>query len=363
MLAKISLTHIVILMGIKPLHGFIVDIHFDSISDLNKAFSLIEKSMSTSDLIFELNLRLHWQKNTLTSSAVAVCRHFVSQIMGRFNELNIYFRVPFCVGEKAQYASFPNCDRCVFHEANWCQWPRQMGSKYYTVPQKDYSSDKTSAYVKSDFEGLEPLTWFYPERQKIYMASRQLEKSDLIVDFGAGSGFVTHLLYQELVDHKNIWSIDPYVKPKQPLRGMQHFNQLPEVMPDSWSLFSSLADFYVPVDECLRKNSLPRDIVLVLFPDVFGQAGVRTRIVISDGKEISKISESLFDLNELSTLGYNLLHQEPVHSSFYDNTEFRIYSRIDKSLDVKKPVKPICPYNWENNFSVKNEVISVTDLS
>lgn len=339
-------------------NGFLADIHFDSIEMLKKGFSAFEPLLPKTGPIYEFNLRLHWTRETLSTQSLVECRHFIDGLCNRYKDFPVYFEFPFCTGEKAKYTDFPNCDSCAFFEADWCRWPRQMGRHYKNLQQR-LNPSHISRLQKSDFESQSPMTWLYPIKKQFNLVASQLSKSKNIYDFGAGNGFITHLVQNEMPADRNVHAVDPFVKPAFENTNFHYSKELPETMPESWSLLSSLGDYHVPFDLCLSKNTLPRDIVFFLFPDVFGKPGNRTCLTIEQGIITSQKQEKLFDLKTLDELGYKLLCKEPVPSNFYDNTELRIYSLKDSELDANNLTDT---YAWENNLSSKNAVISEDSL-
>lgn len=341
--------------------GFSVDIHFDSVDELKKGFSELKSLLPQKGPIFQMDIRLHWPKHLLDTQSLVECGHWVQFLKDRFGKVPLYMELPFCFGEKQKLATFPNCNDCAFLAANWCRWPKQMGLGPGVLQKEILPTFELDQLRATDFQGQQPMTWFYPQRHQIQLAAAQLSKSGSVFDFGAGNGFITHLLEREFTESVVITAIDPFVQPKFQPNGILRATELPNTMPDHWSLVSSLADFTVPFEICLSKNSLPRDIVFIRFPQVFGNPGQHFKIEIKGGQIDENIRRPLFTMADLQQLGYQLIYKEAVPSAHYDDTEFLVYSRVDRQLAA--PAISGRVYPWQKSSDCRNATTSAFALS
>lgn len=176
-------------------------------------------SKTTSDLRLlqpkRVKLQIFWSPSNLTLDNRLALRKFMTDL----KKMNIGFQqvnLPFCLPgwkdyEKIKrFASFPECDSCIFKKGNRC--PGLIPSSFhhlFKMRVKDFSNISLDDFK----DEKEPLTWWIPRRrdiEKIIKLAEFLHQGKglpEILDVGCGQGFLAYLLAR--TEKANVIGIDP----------------------------------------------------------------------------------------------------------------------------------------------------------
>ena len=209
--------------------------------------------------IAEMVLKLDWTEATLNKSFHQLLIEQMAKIQADCPDLTLTNFFPFCLTEK-KYATFPNCDSCVYYEASWCSWPNH-NSETFVSPQLNLDQIDINSLHPDNFKTSNPPTWMVPSRKQINYLARVLNLSELIIDFGCGNGFISSLLLDEELNSIYL-GVDPYVTPNLNKSNFTHFKKLPDIE-KPYALLSSQADKSVPLQLCFenRKPDIKLDEV------------------------------------------------------------------------------------------------------
>lgn len=179
-------------------------------------------SKTTSDLKLlqpkKVKLQIFWSPSNLTLESRQALRNFMTDL----KRMNIGFQevnLPFCLPgwkdyEKIKrFASFPECDSCIFKKGNRC--PGLIPSSFQEL--FEMSTSDFSGISLADFKDkTKPLTWWIPRKrdiEKIVRLAQFLHQGKglpKILDVGCGQGFLAYLLAG--TEKVNVTGIDPNEK-------------------------------------------------------------------------------------------------------------------------------------------------------
>lgn len=323
------------------------NLRFESDEELAASFRSIERYVASHPPT-ELDLRLHWRKHLLLPEYHKLAVEVMKRLVADNNGLPLYSFLPECFEDKLGLTCFPDCGRCVLHEARWCKWPRQFTDKYYRTPQKSLRGLSPEKLTAEDFAGAEPVTWFTPARRDISLLARLFSEVPQVVDFGCGSGFVSSLILGEGCSAK-ILGVDPFAEPAMFSSGFSHSKDLREPH-GPWALLSSLSDYHVPIERCFSGKNLPVAAAFIAFPQVFGRGGQKITVNVRGEELLEESRAELFSFGALADLGYELALARPVSSAFYPDCELRVYLRESSLRDVLRE-QVTARYPWEKSPS------------
>lgn len=161
-----------------------------------------------------VKLQIFWSPSNLTLENRKALRSFMASLKGSPLEIHL----PFCLPgwkdyEKIKrFASFPDCDSCIFKKGNRC--PGLIPSScprvnLFEMKIKDFSDISLEDFKDKD----KPLTWWIPRKidiERIIRLSQLLHRGKglpRILDVGCGQGFLAYLLTK--TEKVKVIGIDP----------------------------------------------------------------------------------------------------------------------------------------------------------
>jgi len=327
----------------SPLLVYSVDFHFSNYESLKASFLALTKEIAKNGCPVEIELKLHWTPVTLRPEYHDLVVEEMRKLQMHFPGSGIFCQLPRCFHDPLRLTCFPHCGECVLQEAAQCSWPMQMKADHYRASQRKMSPNEVKSLRRSDFAGDSPPTWIRPSRRQIRLLAEIFSGSEKVVDFGCGNGFLAWLLREEGLKSA-ILGVDPLQTPSLRPTGF-YFQRELELLPiGEWSLFSSLADYHVPLSKCFSGN-LPVFAAFFVFPQVCGRGGRKFQLEWREDFLLQVQEEALFAFSDLEQMGYVLTAKEEVASDFYPDAELRVYRRGREAAEPSPDI--ILPYPWE----------------
>jgi len=323
------------------LNSYKVDIHFSSPRELEDSLAFLTKFHGPNQAY---EILLHWRADTLKKEFLRMAVEGLDRMRRKNGSVLCY--LPLCFEDALKITTFPHCSSCVLGETGHCQYPNQLRS-YYPSPQLKVSLDQIEALSRADFASDCPPTWLIPTRRQVKRLVELFEGHGTVIDFGCGNGFLSGLLLKEGLSVP-IKGIDPLVEPslKHPLFQAQK-NFIPPEPNKKWALFSSLADYRVPLQEAIKYR--PTTLGMFVFTEVFGRGGAHFQGLWEKGKYEEKKVYEHFSFEQLEREGYVEIEREKMESPFFPNsTDFRVYSLEPASAPRRaRETFELAPFPWE----------------
>ena len=334
-----------------------VNLRFSRLAELESAFEAVADFIAQyPSTIAEIDFKIFWKKSQLSLKYEEVFNLKKETLQKMFGELKIHYSLPFCMGDAIKAASFPNCERCPFLHDDSCQWPRQMTqASIRAFETKDLDNRKI---IGRDFEGANPLAWYYPERSDFVLLNTLFKNLQEVVDYNCEYGFASELLLRE----GGSYSIQGVESRKIPLIEDLRFSgqMTPQIPKNSWGLFSS-AEFNTNSIESNFAAKKPELVALIHRQNISGLGGENITLNSRNGELTLGHCDSIFDPSFLKANGYQRVFKKYVNTWDSLNQGALEIFCLQKNLTMISDIielhqwKSCLKYPWEENPTIQSE--------